>query len=343
MKGLIIMMRKAVPFLVIVILFLTNSCSEHGTFPPAGSYSQVLLITETGKIEGFTEDMVKELEHVIDYYNKNELQFYVKVISIYDLNKEQPAKNMVFLGLPRQGKLGEYINTFIGPAGVRSVLEGKLNVFKKLNYPIPGQLSVIVTASSPEYLDKVIKEQGAFIRNLIEEANRERLRDYLLKKEDTYQEKRLKSKYGFTVRMPQLYRVNQEREDVPGVEIVRIKPHRGLTVSGKYWEKKGVSLADSNELYKVRADLAWKMYDKDVMRRDLVKFSVDHLGTYEAVRMDGYWENSQDVYGGPFICFFIYDEFKSRLWVVDCVVFAPGFKKHPLLRELLSIAETFRI
>ena len=124
---------------------------------------------------------------------------------------------------------------------------------------------------------------------------------------------------------------------------MRIKPHRGLTVSWRYWDKDGVSLADSTELYKIRSELAWKMYDKDVMRRNLVKFSLTNLGPYEAVRMDGYWENSQDVYGGPFVCFFIYDKLKSKLWIVDCVVYAPGFNKHKLLRELISLAETFRI
>jgi len=328
---------------VSIALILICSCNPRGTFPPAGSYSRVILVTENGKVEGYAKEMVEQLQHVIDYYNKQELQFFVTVMSIYDFEKEPPAKNVVLLGLPNQGRIGRYIKNFIGPAGVRSVLEGKLNIFKKLNYPVEGQLTVIVTASSPEYLSRVIKENGAVIRETIEYANRERLRNYLLKDEQEWEEKRLKSRYGFTIGLPKLYRINQERDDVPGIEIVRIKPHRGITVSWRYWEKGELSLADSTKLYEIRSELAWKMYDKDVMRRNLVKFSLTNLGPYEAVRMDGYWENSQDVYGGPFVCFFVYDKLKSKLWVVDCVVYAPGFNKHKLLRELIALAETFRI
>jgi hypothetical protein len=85
------------------------------------------------------------------------------------------------------------------------------------------------------------------------------------------------------------------------------------------------------------------MYDKDVMRRDLVFFHEGSLGPYKAVRMEGYWENSEELYGGPFICFFVQDPIRARIWIVDCLVYAPGFDKHTLLRELVSVAETFRI
>ena len=84
------------------------------------------------------------------------------------------------------------------------------------------------------------------------------------------------------------------------------------------------------------------MYDKDVMRKDLVFYSEDKLGQYNTIKMDGYWENSQDLFGGPFTCYFIHDRNRSKLWMVDCLVYAPGFSKHIMLRELRAVAETFR-
>ena len=85
------------------------------------------------------------------------------------------------------------------------------------------------------------------------------------------------------------------------------------------------------------------MHDKEIMRPELVSWSSSTLGPYDAVRMDGYWESSEDMYGGPFICFFIHDRVRARIWLVDCLVYAPGFDKNPLLREAWSVAETFRI
>ncbi|MCK4236017.1 MAG: DUF4837 family protein [Candidatus Krumholzibacteria bacterium] len=336
-------MRRTV-LTTIFFAFVFFSCGRQSSFPPAGSYSDIVLVTETGKIEGATGAIIRELQHPLDYYTKMELQFRVKVIPVERIEKEPPSKNVVLFGVVRQGDIGGIIESFIGVAGVRSVLEGKSNVFRKLDYPVKGQLTVIVTASSRNLLEKVVKEDGELIRDIIEDANRERLRDYLLQRGEKVEiSKELHAKHGFTIRVPYLYELNQERDDVPGIELVRIKPHRGLSISWRSWEKRGISVADSTDLYDTRSRIAWEMYDKDVMRRDLVYFHNDRLGPYDAVRMEGYWENSEELYGGSFICFFVYDRVRSRMWIVDCVVYAPGFGKHTLLRELVAVAETFRI
>jgi hypothetical protein len=334
---------KIQQWLILATLGCTISCGGGSSFLPTGSYSNVVLVTDTGALEGTTVAMVRELQHTLDYYTKTELQFTVHLIGAAALEQEPPAKNMVVCGVVRQGAIGEVIERFIGTANVRKVLEGKNTLFRKMDYPVVGEFTLIVTAPSGDRLAKVIRENGQLIRDIIEEANRERLREYLLKKEKSDLTEELRAKYGFTIRIPSLYELNQDRPDIPGVELVRTPPHQGLTVSWKPWKEHGLSVADSSALYDARADLAWKMYDKDVMRRDLVSFRDGQLGDYDAVVMEGYWENSVDLYGGPFICFFVEDRLRSRLWIIDCLVYAPGFDKHPYLRELRAVAETFRI
>ena len=334
-------MRRYLAVIVLAVV-LVGSCSRRSSFPPVGSYSSVMIVTETGQLDKSTENLVRQIQHPVDYYTKEELQFKAKLVPAYLVEKEPPSKNMILFALVRQGEVGKLIEGFIGTASVRKVLEGKINVFKKLDYPYAGQLTIIVTAASSDRLSEVVSESGALIREIIEEANRDRLRNYLLEREKRELTEEIRAKYKFTLRIPFLYELNQERKDVPGIEFVRKAPHRGLTVSWRSWTSSTVSLADSSSLYDIRADLAWKMYDKDVMRRDLVSFTEDRLGDYRIVRMDGYWENSEGIYGGPYSCFFLYDDILSRLWIVDTLVYGPGFDKHPLLRELRAVAETFR-
>jgi hypothetical protein len=336
-------MRRTISIIPILLTFLLPSCGQQTSIPPIGSYSKIVLFTESGELDRLTESLVRELQHPIDYYTKVELQFGVRLASAHDFQKEGPAKNVVLFGIVRQGEIGNIIESFIGPDNVRKVLQGKNNVFRKLDYPVVGQFTVIVTASSRDYLETVVEKKGSVIRALIEEANRERLRNYLLTWENTELSEELRAKYGFDLRIPEFYELNQERKEVPGIELVRKMPHRGLTISWKSWKQRTFSLADSTALYDIRSDLAWKLYDKDVMRRELVFFSRDQLGSHDAIRMEGYWENSEDVYGGPFICFFIHDPLRSKLWIIDCLVYAPGFNKHTLLRELQAVAETFRL
>lgn len=339
------MKNFSIAFVCALAAASASSCGQQGIYsvPPSGSYSNVVLVTETGKIEGPGAEMVKTLQHEIDYYVKREFQFHVKIVPASQLEKELPVKNMVLFGLANQGKIGSYIEQFIGESSVRAVLEGKYSVFKRMDYPVKGQLTVIVTAPSNEQLLRVLEAEGETIRNIIEDGNRERLREYFLKGENRELEDVLKSRYGFSLRIPSVYTLHAERPEIPGIELFHEEPHRGLAVS---WQPLGageVSLADSNALYQRRADFAYKMYDKDVMRRDLVRFTETQLGPNKAVRMDGYWENSVEAYGGSFVTFFIADRVKARVWLVDCVVFAPGTDKHELVRELIAIAETFAL
>ncbi|MCX5752427.1 MAG: DUF4837 family protein [Candidatus Krumholzibacteria bacterium] len=321
------------------------SCgSQGGPFnaPPAGSYSGIVLVTETGKLEGPTVEMVNALQHELDFYTKNELQFRVRVVPAFQFEKEIPAKNMVIFGIVNQGKVGSIIEQFIGPSGAKGVLEGKYSVFKKMNSPVKGQLTIIVTGVSNDGLSVAAREQGGILRNIIEDGNRERIRESMLKQgEDTYLERYLKDRYGFSFRIPNVYKIDEERPEISGVSLIHPEPPRVLSVAWKAFGKGTVSLADSNELYQLRSDVTFKLFDKYVMRRDLVKFTATRLGPYAAVRMDGYWESSIEPAGGSFICWFVADGVKSRVWLVDCLVYAPGQDKNELLREAMAFAETF--
>jgi hypothetical protein len=347
-------------------LLLVPSCSSRSIFVPPGSYSNIVLVTETGEPGGLNDEIIRVLQHPIDYYSKLEIQFRLRMISSYDFEREPPTKNMVIFGVVREGATGQIIENFIGTNSVRKVLEGKNHVFKRMDYPVKGQLTVIVTASSPERLRKVTREKAQLIRDIIEDANRQRLRENLLLRENTETAEDLRIKYGFSLRIPDQYRLNRDWGDLPGVEILRDYPHRGITVSWMSWGKKTLSTADSTALYDFRSKIVYKIHDKEVMRPELVSWSYTKFGEHNAVRMDGYWESSVDMYGGPFICFFVHDRVRGKIWMIDALVYAPvcffvhdrvrgkiwmidalvyapGFDKHILLREAVAVAETFMV
>jgi hypothetical protein len=329
--------------LLICTVLLVPSCGSRSLFIPPGSYSNIVLVTETGEPGGQNDDIIKALQHPVDYYSKLEIQFRLRLVSAYDFEKEPPTKNMVIFGVVREGRTGQLIENFIGTNSVRKVLEGKNHVFKRMNYPVKGQLTVIVTASTPEKLREVTEEKGQLIRDIIETANRERLRDNLLLREKTEAAEDLRIKYGFVMRIPDEYEVNRDWGDLPGIEIMRDYPHRGITISWRSWDKKSLSMADSTLLYEFRSKIVYKIHDKEVMRPELVSWSFGDFGPHSAVRMDGYWESSVDMYGGPFICFFVHDRVRAKIWMIDCLVYAPGFNKHTLLREAVAVAESFRV
>ena len=337
-------MRYRSRIAIAIVSLLFAGCGVGRNYPPVGSYSNVVIVTDAGRVEDtVTEAIVREIQHEIDYYTRVELQFRVRLVPAADFERERPTKNMLICGVVRDGEIGGIIESFIGTAGVRRVLEGKNRIFRKMDYPVKGQYTIIVTASSRDILLETIERNGAVLRDLIEEGNRLRLRDFLLERENEDLSEELAARYGFSLRVPHLYELNRDWPDAPGVELVRTPPHRGLTVSWTPWTGRGLSVADSTALYEARGAMAWKMYDRDVMRPDLVFWKEGSLGDYDAVVMRGYWENSEKLYGGPFLCFFVHDRVASRLWIVDCLVYAPTEDKHVFIRELHAVAETFSI
>ena len=47
--------------------------------------------------------------------------------------------------------------------------------------------------------------------------------------------------------------------------------------------------------------------------------------------------------GGPFVNYTFYDESTERIYMIDGMVFAPGFDKREFLRHVEAIAHTFRL
>jgi hypothetical protein len=325
---------------------LLVSCRGGGFFsaPPAGSYSDVVLVTETGDLSGPAAGMARSLQHEIDFYTKVELQFTVRIVPASEFKKEVPAKNMVILGVVNRGRLGRVIERFIGASGTREVLEGKRSVFAEMGRPVAGQLTVVVAAPSDEALARVARDEGALIREILEEGSRERLREAMLKDgEDRPLERALAGRYGFGLRIPKAYTVEEDRPDLPGIALINPGPPRVVSVSWRPFDTGSVALADSNALFRMRSEVAFRLFDRYAMRRDLVTFAAARLGAHAAIRMDGYWESSLEPAGGSFACFFVADPARSRVWMIDCLVYAPGRGRNELLREAIAVAETFSL
>ncbi len=46
--------------------------------------------------------------------------------------------------------------------------------------------------------------------------------------------------------------------------------------------------------------------------------------------------------GGPFLTYTFYDQATGRIYMIDGMVFAPGYSKREFLRQMEVIAHTFR-
>ncbi len=320
---------------------LVCGCLEMDT-PPAGSYSEVLIVSEDGSEDVAARALASRLTRTIDYYIDQERAFTVTHIRAADLLDVPAVKNIVVCGVASPvTSVGRYIVSQLGRAAVAEANAGEANVFERENLPGPGQLTVVVTAAKSDDLGEVIESRGDQVVETIEASCRARLRRHLLRYEDKQITRKIRETYGFVVQVPAEYRLLGGKPDPPGIELLRDGPARLLGVFWVDWDHPP-ALEDSLALYRTRAKYVWERYDGDVMDSTRVDYKLSRLGEYTAVEMSGYWGNSRALAGGYYETFFVYDESAKLLWCVDLLAFAPGLPKHLQFRELLALAETFR-
>ena len=103
------------------------------------------------------------------------------------------------------------------------------------------------------------------------------------------------------------------------------------------------ALSDSVDLVAFRAGVVDTLYGGDRILAGATSFRADKLGGSEAIRMQGIWQNEDDMTGGPFITYFVHDDKRQRLLAVDLLLYAPGLDKHPYMRELEALASTLSL
>jgi hypothetical protein len=279
----------------------------------------------------------------LDYYTDTELAFRITPIKAIEMDDYPAFKNILLCGvLSSTTTVGQTIMDMIGEVGVEQVRSDGALILKKQDRPIKNQFTLIVTAIDREALLDVIERRGGELVPNLEEGARERLRRHLLKRSKPELSQQLFGDYGFRVQIPSLYRLLSDKPEPPGIELIREPPTRIL---GVFWadRESAPTMADQDELFDLRARYVWERYDNDEMDAERLVFEPARLGPYDTIRMSGYWFNDEQVIGGYYETYFVYDDRVELLWAVDLLVLAPGRPKHPLVRELRALAETFRI
>jgi hypothetical protein len=150
----------------------------------------------------------------------------------------------------------------------------------------------------------------------------------------------LVERYGWSLCVPEGYGLYSD-SDAPGfVFFRRARPDRSVFV---YWQAGQQSDVSREFVIAKRQELTRRYYDGDEIewRRPLEVGSVEFAGT-TAVRVSGWWANTELVGGGPFRSYCLHDALSARTYLIDVSLFAPGFDKIPLMRNLDAIANTFR-
>jgi hypothetical protein len=149
--------------------------------------------------------------------------------------------------------------------------------------------------------------------------------------------------HGFFLEIPLEYRENQVNpEEFQGIEWMRNSPSRGISLAWREVADPEASLTDRELLLAWRQEMGQAMHHEEILDAPLA-WSDTELGGKPSVQLSGSWASQVISGGGPFICFFLADVERGRLFCLDILIFAPGGDKIAYMREMQAIAATFSL
>lgn len=321
--------------LLIAVLCVLAGCSRP-MIAAFGSNSEVVIITSPRCSEqGEILKSILEREIVTVQYEK---AFDVRLVATGDIRPERSRKNIVLIDYLNPSSLVSDAVLSLAGRDKKAFLEGRLT--RKIIHDrwAKGQVLVIIATENKLDLDNVLSRESDVIFHLVSEAVQARLnRSLFYAGEQAAATERLADKYGWSLRLPTAYKIDEAHASQRVVKVSADRPARMITVywEGGTWQDMAATALERKKM------LAWEFWDQDEVVDGTLTIETGRFLNRDSVVLSGTWENKKYTIGGIFATYCFACEECGRNYVVDAAVFAPGLEKLPLMRELRAILATF--
>ena len=273
------------------------------------------------------------------------------------LERIKEQKNVVFVApITDETNVGNFIRSRLPEGGVEAIESGGRIVASRPDLWRRNQNVYFIAGANEEELASAIHEHGEAIRDTFNAATRERMtREMFRRGRQPELEQELMDRHGFTVNVQHDYLIAIDTTNFVWLRRILTDTWRSLFVH--YVEDADPAMLspewmattrDSLTQKYVRGNLGgWVEIDR---RGPLEAKEIQFLGRY-AYELRGLWhmigedesgEQIQFGMGGGFVAYAFYDQESGRMYLIDGMVFAPGYDKREFMRQMEAIAYTFR-
>jgi len=267
-------------------------------------------------------------------------------------------KNLVFVApLTDTSNVAKFLSSRLDEGARDAVLAGKSAIISRRDLWRRQQQVVYIVAATTDSLVAIINRSGPDIRYSFDKISRERMNISMFKRgRQENIEARLMDKHGFAVNMQHDYFIAIDTTNFVWLRRV---------VSSDSWRSMFVYYEDHADPSTLTPD--WVMAKQDKLSKTYLQ---GNLGGYTAIdyrrpfwseninfkdhfayETRGLWHMIGDGddgakvefgMGGPFNTYAFYDQNDGRIYLLCGMVFAPGYNKREFLRQMETIAYTFR-
>lgn len=350
---------------LLATLLVLAGCSPTGDYRPqaAGPNPLITVVMDSSRWEGPVGEAVR---YALGEYQGTlpapEPLFDLRVFPIdseADFERSKTFKNVVYVApLSDSSNEARVIQSVLAPDARDAVQSGEVPavVVPRENQWRRDQQVFYITGSTPEAVVEGIERETEDLRYAFTSKVRERLSREMFEKGRQFdKEEQLLADHGYAVNVQHDYLFAADTTDTVWLRRILTDTWRDLLI---HYEE-GVDPSDITPayIYHLRDSLSERYQQGNAggfveidRRRPLETENVNFLGRY-GFETRGLWhmvgygadgELEPHGQGGPFVNYTFYDEDTGRLYMIDGMVFAPGFDKREFLRQMEAIAHTFR-
>jgi hypothetical protein len=321
---------------IIPVLSVLAGCSRP-MIAAFGSNSEIVIVTsprcseQAAVLKSILERDILTVQH--------EQAFEVRLAMSGDIRPERTRKNVILMDFLRPESLITDAVLSLAGRDREAFVEGRLNRKEIHDRWAKGQVLMIIATETQRDLDDLLARESDAIFEFVSGAVQKRLnRSLFYAGEQTAMSKRLADDYGWELRLPNGYKVDETYASERVIKIQADRPARMITV---YWED-GSRDDVADACLERKKMLAWEFWDEDELVEESLMVGEGRFVGHDCIVLSGTWENKKYTIGGVFATYCFGCEACGRNYVVDASVFAPGLEKLPLVRELRAILSTFK-
>jgi hypothetical protein len=324
-----------------VMLLLLTGCQVPSTI---GSSDKIIVIADTlfWKQVGADIQGVLEKEFITPQHEK---VFDIVVHPPEQLGDLTRYQNVLIVGTLDENDQARPLIDKMLPESLKEKVQGDSSyLFQKPNAWARNQLLILIVARDINSFKAHAVQNAEIVFRLYDEhLDAIQSRTMYRIGEQSEITKELMKEHGWSVRVQHDYQVAVDSSEARFVWLRRMNPQREFFV---YWQQvKDPSMLSKEWMLSTRDSLTAIYYQGDQVHQDstiqVQEQDIDFQDRF-CIELNGVWENQNLNIGGAFRSFGFYNESDRRLYLIDCSVFAPGERKWPFLRQLSTIARTFK-
>lgn len=318
-----------------------------------GDRSEVLIVMDSTKWNSETASAIRDVfgEYMMTLPRPEE-RFDLRFTDLRtqrDLDRAKRQRNVIFAApITEDSNVGSFIRNQLSESIQESIAQGD-------HFSIPledrwyrDQWSMFLSAPSDEELAERILEDRRQLVSTLHDRTIQRWQNYVYRSgEQVDKSDSLWNNHGFKIRVQHDYNIGVDTTNF-------ITMRRSLHDNDRWfwvWYKEDVEnfdMVDTDWIHERRDSLNRKFirgsreesYVTTEFRRAVETESVN-LNGYPAYETRGTWRMTNDLMGGPFLHYTIFDEKLDRVYMIEFAQFAPRYSKRRFVYQFEAMARTF--